>query len=159
MIKKIIAGGQTGVDRAALDAALKFNIPIGGWCPHGRKAEDGIIPQHYPLKETESGYYEERTRFNVRDSDGTLILVFEMPIHTMNGTQLTIEEAKKIGKPFFIVNLSKPPLLESLQHWMKENRIEVLNIAGPRESQSPGIAKLTFQFLERFLSKDAFQSS
>lgn len=153
MIRKIISGGQTGVDRAALDVALKWNIPIGGWCPRGRKAEDGPISQHYSLKETESSDYEERTRLNIRDSDGTLIIVAKMPFCTKNGTQFTIEEAQKIGKPLLIVNLSKPPSFEFLHRWVQENQIEVLNIAGPRESQSPGIAHLASQFLEEILSQ------
>jgi hypothetical protein len=151
MIKKIISGGQTGVDRAALDAALKCNVPIGGWCPNGRKAEDGLIPKQYPLKETDSSHYEERTRLNVHDSDGTLILVADTSFHTANGTQLTIEEAKKIGKPFLILILAKPYTLDFLQRWIEDNKIETLNIAGPRESQSPGVTHLASQFLEEIL--------
>jgi len=76
---KIISGGQTGVDRAALDAALSLNIPCGGWCPKGRKSEDGPIPERYPLQETDSASYPVRTEMNVRDSDGTLILTWGRP--------------------------------------------------------------------------------
>lgn len=89
---KIISGGQTGVDRAALDAALQLGIPCGGWCPKGRKAKDGPIPDRYPLKETESGSYPVRTEMNVRDSDGTLILTWGRPT---GGTALTVRLARR----------------------------------------------------------------
>ena len=99
MLSRIISGGQTGVDRAALDAALEYNFPCGGWCPKGRLAEDGIISQKYPLKETESSEYEVRTKLNVRGSDGTLILTWGKPT---GGTTLTVEFAKQYtGSPAF----------------------------------------------------------
>lgn len=114
---KIISGGQTGVDRAALDVAIEMKIPYGGWCPKGRLAELGTtIPTKYILQETTSAKFEERTKLNIRDSDGTLILVPETPIKVTDGTILTIEEVKFVHKPFLIIDLSKryPPRL--LQH-------------------------------------------
>ncbi len=136
MIKKIVSGGQTGVDRAALDSAIAQNIPHGGWCPKGRKAEDGIISSHYQLTETPTVEYEERTKLNVRDSDGTLILVKVPPI---GGTLLTIEEAMKINKPLLVFDISKEKNIKIIVDWIKKHDIKILNIAGPRESQTNGI--------------------
>ncbi|HSR12366.1 MAG TPA: putative molybdenum carrier protein, partial [Thermodesulfobacteriota bacterium] len=96
MVKKIISGGQTGVDRAALDVALELGIPAGGWCPKGRRAEDGRIPDYYPLQEASSPEYPVRTQLNVEDSDGTLILYRNSPA---GGTALTIRLAKRLKKP------------------------------------------------------------
>src|SRR5262245_54833883 len=92
---KIISGGQSGVDRAALDVALELGIPCGGWCPKGRRAEDGPLPDRYPLDETQTSFYPERTRRNVRDSDGTLILADGA---AKGGTALTIELAEQMQK-------------------------------------------------------------
>lgn len=94
MLKKIISGGQTGVDRAALDAAILLKIPHGGWCPKGRLSEVGKIPDKYLLKETESSDYSERTKLNIHDSDGTLIFVPSTPIKVTDGTLLTIQKSK-----------------------------------------------------------------
>lgn len=136
MIRKIVSGGQTGVDRAALDTAISKKIPHGGWCPKGRKAEDGVISPHYQLTETTTEEYEERTKLNVRDSDGTLILVKNPPI---GGTLLTAEEAAKINKPLLIFDISKEKNNKIILDWIHDNKIKVLNIAGPRESQTNGI--------------------
>ena len=130
---EIISGGQTGVDRAALDAALELGIPCGGWCPKGRKAEDGPIPERYPLKETDSSSYPVRTEMNVRDSDGTLILTWGRPT---GGTALTIRLARRHGKPCLVVDLKKPPDPSSLRAWLEKKQIGVLNVAGPRESNT-----------------------
>src|SRR4051794_16307480 len=102
MLKKIISGGQTGVDRAALDVALELDLPCGGWCPRGRRSEDGAIPDRYPLSETPSEEYPERTEWNVRDSDGTLILTRGTPDR---GTALTQRLANRHRKPLFVVDL------------------------------------------------------
>src|SRR5437870_9182944 len=102
MLTKIISGGQTGVDRAALDVALELGLPCGGWCPKRRRAEDGPIPERYPLTETSSRAYPQRTRCNVLDSDGTLILTRGRPT---GGTALTIQIAAESGKPYFVVDL------------------------------------------------------
>ena len=148
MIKKIVSGGQTGVDRAALDAAIKFNIPHSGWCPKGRLAEDGEIAAKYLLHETASSDYSERTKLNIKDSDGTLILVNETPIKVSDGTLLTIDEATNTNKPLLIINLSQPLDINSFMVWIKKNNIQTLNIAGPRESQSQGIYQTSFKFFE-----------
>ncbi|MFQ5587063.1 MAG: putative molybdenum carrier protein, partial [Thermodesulfobacteriota bacterium] len=95
-IEMIVSGGQTGVDRAALDVALELGIRCGGWCPKGRLAEDGVIDSRYHLDETGSKSYSQRTEWNVRDSDGTLILTVEEPT---GGTALTIRAAEELGKP------------------------------------------------------------
>ena len=133
---RILSGGQTGVDRAALDAAIELGIPHGGWCPRNRLAEDGRIPQKYRLKETLSPEYAVRTRLNVRDTDGTLILYRE-PLE--GGTALTWQFAVELEKPVLLVELGFPPVFEAFHLWLSENSIRTLNIAGPRESQRPGI--------------------
>lgn len=147
MIKKIISGGQTGVDRAALDVAIKLNIPHGGWCPKGRLSESGKIPQKYLLQETESSDYSERTLLNIKDSDGTLILVPTVPIKVTDGTILTLQEVDKQQKPFLVIDLSKKIEIDLIADWIKDNCIETLNIAGPRESQSSGIYQKSFDLL------------
>ncbi len=160
---KIVSGGQTGVDRAALDEALAFHLEIGGWCPQGRRAEDGMIPPEYPLQETPARSYAVRTDWNVRDSDGTLILVLD---EISTGTRLTIDAARAQGKPLHIVHLSAdttPGLLtdenlieeyvESVVDWLRRHRIHVLNVAGPRGSSSERIYPEARAFLARlFLS-------
>jgi len=137
-LTRILSGGQTGVDRAALDAAIEFGIPHGGWCPKDRMAEDGRIPLKYRLKETFSPDYAVRTRLNVRDADGTLILYRE-PLE--GGTALTWQFAVEMEKPVLLVELGFPPVFEAFRLWLLENSIRTLNIAGPRESQRPGISK------------------
>jgi hypothetical protein len=135
-IIQIVSGGQTGVDRAALDFALEFGIPCGGWCPRGRKAEDGPIPSVYPLKETESTDYPVRTEKNILDSDGTLILYYG----TMDrGTILTQNLAQKHQKPLFTIDIDNGFLTDEFYEWIDIYHIRVLNIAGPRESHSRGI--------------------
>jgi len=142
MIKKIVSGGQTGVDRAALDAAIKLNIPHGGKCPKGRLAElDETIPLKYNLIETESSDYSERTKLNIDESEGTLIFVPSMPIKVTDGTNLTTQYAQEKNKPHLIIDLSKEIDMRLIIDWVIKNRIETLNIAGPRESQSKGIYK------------------
>ncbi len=133
---RILSGGQTGVDRAALDAAIELGLPHGGWCPRGRLSEDGRIPEKYHLKETLSPEYVVRTRLNVRDADGTLILYRE-PLE--GGTALTWQLAVELEKPVLLVELGFPPVFEAFRLWLGENAIRELNVAGPRESQRPGI--------------------
>jgi hypothetical protein len=146
---KIVSGGQTGVDRAALDTALALGLPSGGWCPRGRKAEDGPIPDRYPLTETTSADYAQRTEWNVRDSDGTLVLTRGEPA---GGTALTIELAQRLGKPCLVVDLNANPDAGMVRTWLGEQNIHVLNVAGPRESQSPGIHEAAQSFLAQVLS-------
>jgi hypothetical protein len=133
---KIISGGQTGVDRAALDAAIALGLPHGGWCPKGRRAEDGRIPKQYRLRETPSADFSERTEWNVRDSQGTLVLVRGKP---QGGTAFTIFQARSHGKPYLVVRVGSRGSLEKIRRWLKANKIRVLNVAGPRESQQRGI--------------------
>lgn len=148
-ITKIISGGQTGVDRAALDVALALGIPCGGWCPKERRAEDGVIPAYYPLTETTSKDYRVRTRRNVRDSDGTLILT-RGPLS--GGTALTHRLAKEMDKPCLVVDLAQRPRANDVHAWLTSSNIRTLNVAGPRESNQPGIYLQTKKFLRRILS-------
>ena len=133
---RVVSGGQAGVDRAALDAAITLGLPIGGWCPLGRRAEDGPIPERYPLRETPSADYAERTEWNVRDSDATLIL-HRGPM--TGGTRLTAELARRLGKPLLARDLAVPLDVRAIADWLVANRVRVLNCAGPRESGAPGI--------------------
>ena len=155
-VKKIVSGGQTGVDRAALDVAMELNIPVGGWCPKGRNAEDGPIDAKYPLKETNSSDYEIRTMFNARDSNGTLILSKGEP---SGGTALTIKLAKGFDKPYLVIDLDKNYDRESVKVWLFENCIDVLNVAGPRASKFPGIYDQAKRFLEGLLERMASEST
>src|SRR5947209_17179443 len=114
MLKKVVSGGQTGVDRAALDAALELGVPCGGWCPRGRRAEDGPIPERYPLRETSWDGYPQRTEWNVRDSDGTLILTRGEPDR---GTALTARLANTQNKPCLVIDLALPWDIEEVRQW------------------------------------------
>jgi len=143
---KIVSGGQTGVDRGALDAAIALGIPHGGWCPRGRLAEDGPIPDRYRLRQTDSPDYPVRTERNVRDSDATLILCRGVPT---GGTALTRRLAAQHGRPCLVVDLAAPPDLPAIRRWLAEHAPTVLNVAGPRESQSPGIAEQAASLLAR----------
>jgi Circularly permutated YpsA SLOG family len=145
---KIVSGGQTGVDRAALDAALELGLLCGGWCPQGRRAEDGPLHARYPLTETPADEYAQRTEWNVRDSDGTLILHRGSP---EGGTALTIELAKRMQKPCLEVNLNDRPRIKPVRSWLKANRVGILNVAGPRESQNSGIYQQAVKFLRKVL--------
>ena len=136
---KIIAGGQTGVDRAALDVALALARPCGGWCPRGRLAEDGPLPPVYPLQETPTDGPAERTAWNVRDADGTLVLTAGDPDP---GTDLTLRLAHQLGKPVYQVDLRSPAPLPAIHAWLTTHGIRTLNVAGPRESAQPGIYTL-----------------
>ena len=148
-IGRVVSGGQTGVDRAALDVALELGLPCGGWCPKGRRAEDGVIPLRYPLTETPSEDYAQRTEWNVRDADGTLILTRGTPTE---GTALTIELAARYRKPCLVIDLELRPSPAAAAQWLAAHAIRVLNIAGPRESRTPGIYVAARQFLSRLLT-------
>lgn len=147
MIKKIISGGQTGVDRAALDFALENGIDCGGWCPKGRKADDGVIPEYYPLQETEKDIYEDRTERNVLDSDGTLIINKGFTLR--GGTLYTYGMLMKHAKPVLVLDVDNnfEVNLVAFSEWIVENNISVLNISGNRESETPGIYKKAKLFL------------
>src|SRR5262245_13758620 len=148
MISKIVSGGQTGVDRAALDVALELGIPCGGWCPRGRRAEDGAIPERYPLQETPWDGYPQRTDWNVRDADATLVLTLGEPDR---GTALTIRLARERGKPCLVVDLGGGGDVEKARAWLEGNGVGVLNVAGPRESSADGIHERAAEFLRRLL--------
>lgn len=144
---RIISGGQTGVDRAALDWAIDHAIPHGGWCPKGRKAEDGVIPERYNLQETQSRNYLPRTRRNVEAGDGTLILNLG---RLEGGTLRTATHAKALGKPLHIVDLmagEPDAAVRATISWIEDNGIVSLNVAGPRESQRPGIYRMAYDLL------------
>ena len=148
-IRRIVSGGQTGVDRGALDAAISLGLEHGGWCPRGRLAEDGVIPRRYRLRQTKSADYPTRTEQNVLDSDGTLILYRQ---RLYGGTELTRRLAEKHGKPYFVVDLDQTVDLQPVRRWIDDQAIAVLNVAGPRESSSPGIAGEACEFMAALLA-------
>ena len=150
-LARIVSGGQTGVDRAALDVALALGFECGGWCPKGRRAEDGAIDRRYPLVESETDAYAERTRLNVRDSDGSLILTRGRPT---GGTALTLTLARTLGRPSMVVDLAAAaaPAPDEVAAWIAAAGIRVLNIAGPRESTAPGIRDEAAAFLRKVLA-------
>jgi len=151
-IEKVVSGGQTGVDRAALDAARACTIPQGGWCPNGRRAEDGVIPERYPLKETPSEDYRQRTEWNVRDSDGTLIVTDDDEI--VGGTAVAHRAARRMGKPVVHARTSDAVPVEMIRAWCEDNDIRVLNVAGPREGDAVGIHDRACAVLEEFLKAE-----
>jgi hypothetical protein len=142
---KIISGGQTGADRAALDWALRRGFPHGGWCPQGRLAEDGAIPARYLLQETPSPDYAARTERNVIDSDGTV--VFSLDPELSGGTLQTAEFAEKWCRPLLKLHPSMPDATMRLVEFCRQHGIQTLNIAGPRASQEPAIAEFVNQIL------------
>ena len=152
-LTRVVSGGQTGVDRAALDAAIACSIPIGGWCPKARLAEDGLVPHRYPLIETPSRKYPQRTMWNVRDSHGTLILITG-PLE--GGSALTARHATTLGSPHLVIDL-KVHLYDAPDlalEFIAANRIAVLNVAGPRESSRPGIYNRGYRMLRRVFEDD-----
>jgi hypothetical protein len=148
----IVSGGQTGADRAALDFAIEHDIPHAGWCPRGRPAEDGTIPRLYRLTETPSRKYSQRTEWNVRDSDATV--VFSITAETAGGTALTLSVARRLEKPWLHLAHDVSSIAESaarLAAFLDEHRVRRLNIAGPRASQEPHVAAFVRDVLETAL--------
>lgn len=146
--ERIISGGQTGADRAALDFAIEYGYPHGGWAPRGREAEDGCIPPKYQLTELPDGGYRQRTRRNVEDSDGTLIVNMD---ELDGGTLATKNFAEKAGKPYYIAQFddgATDEIAADILAWLRAHDIKTLNVAGPRESKRPGIYQLTTALLE-----------
>ena len=146
-VRRIISGGQTGVDRGALIAAIELGIKHGGYCPRGRLAEDGAIDAHFQLTETETSSYHVRTEKNVLESSGTLI-IHRGPL--VGGSALTETFALRHQRPCLKIDLNQPqpPVrVEVIRGWLRKQRIAVLNIAGPRESSQPGIQEETRQLL------------
>lgn len=148
-LSKIISGGQTGADRAALDWAIERGIPHGGWCPRGRRAEDGPIDQRYNLVETPSEDYSQRTEWNVRDSDGTA--VFSIRKELRGGSLLTVKLAEQYGKP--VIHLceedEQADHAQELRSFIARFGISVLNIAGPRASEESGVYRFVSSVLDR----------
>lgn len=156
----IISGGQTGADRAALDFAIERGLEHGGWCPRGRRAEDGVISSRYSLRETPSHSYAQRTKWNVRDSDATV--VFTIVPGVSGGTSLTLACAHRLGKPARHLCRDSLAALHGdaefaavaaslLLAFLKENGVKTLNVAGPRRSQAPGITPFVQDVLRNAL--------
>ena len=148
LVDKIVSGGQTGVDRAALDFAIEHGIPHGGWCPQGRLAEDGVIEPAYALKETPDTAYPPRTEWNVRDSDGTAI--FTIAPQLTGGSALTRDLATGHGKPCLHLSQQRDgnSAATKLRQFIQRHKIKTLNVAGPRLSTEPGARAFASQVLE-----------
>ena|SRR5688572_30309448 len=149
MLSKIISGGQTGADRAALDWAIERGVSHGGWCPKGRKAEDGAIDHRYNLAETASEDYSQRTEWNVRDSDGTAVLSIRKELQ--GGSLLTVEIASRYDRPVIHIRAQdeRSDHARELRSFIANFHISVLNIAGPRASEEPGV----YQFVSSVLDQ------
>jgi hypothetical protein len=154
-IEKIVSGGQTGADRAALDFALRYRIPYGGWVPKGRKTEDGRLPKRYNLQEMPSPHYSQRTRQNVIDSDGTVI--FSHGFLT-GGSLLTKNFARRYEKPCLHLDMAQTSIetaARQLNRWIEDHRLKTLNVAGPRAGRDSRIYHVTMTVLETtFCVKD-----
>lgn len=149
---KIISGGQTGADRAALDFAIAHSLNHGGWCPRGRRAEDGPIAAKYHLEETDETDYEVRTALNVTDADATVI--FSMAPEIRGGTALTARLARKHGRPLLHLDAGLPVAEagERLRRFLRAHDVAVLNVAGPRASQERGIGAFVCDVLTAALA-------
>lgn len=149
---KIVSGGQAGVDRGALDAALQNDFPCGGWCPPGRKAEDGPIPKSYPLVEMPKGGYRERTIQNVVDSDGTIIIYFG---ELSGGTEQTLLHCIRRQKPYKLIDADETSTQRAanlVTAFISAHSIEALNVAGPRASKEPTSFGYTYELVSRLLA-------
>lgn len=154
---EVRSGGQTGVDRGALEAVLalpaRAGIGAGGWCPRGRVAEDGVLDARYPLVETPAAEPSQRTEWNVRDADATLILHRG---ELAGGTALTAQVAARLGRPLLQIDLTQTDLaplatVADIRTWLRDQDVRVLNVAGPRESHCPGITAQSRQLMQRLL--------
>jgi hypothetical protein len=148
---KIVSGGQTGVDRAALDVALKHEMECGGWCPDGRLDEFGRIPDRYPVQELHAGGFTERTLQNVKDSDGTVVIYAEKLV---GGTEQTVRFCIELTRPYQLIDASTTPAEDagkSIADSVRKHNVEVLNVAGPRQSEWADGYDYTFRALESFL--------
>ena len=146
---RIVSGGQTGVDQAALSVAIQLDMEHGGWCPRGRLCETGVIPDYFELIEMPTESYAARTRQNVIDSDATLIL------HSgqlTGGTLLTKEITQKLERPLWQIDLAQAVKADLVRRWLQDSRIHTLNVAGPRESSSPGLYQQASKVLNDILA-------
>jgi len=144
---KIVSGGQTGADRAALDAAMEAGIPAGGWCPQGRVAEDGVIPMHYELKELPGAGYRQRSLQNVLDSDATAIICAGNPT---GGTLLTLKCCKNEKKPYILIDTKTRDISaasDELLKFIRKEGVVVLNVAGTRASND----KIVYHYVRRVI--------
>jgi dTDP-4-dehydrorhamnose reductase len=148
-VRRLVSGGQTGVDRATLEVARARGLPCGGWCPAGRWAEDGPIDSRYPLRETSSADPSQRTAWNVRDADATLVLFRE---RIAGGTADTVDEARRLGRPHLAVDLDSGADGAAVREWLRAVAPDTLNVAGPRESEAPGIHAEALAFLHELLA-------
>jgi len=148
-VQRIISGGQTGADRAALDWAIENGVPHGGWSPKGRKAEDGPIDAKYDLQETPRADYLQRTEWNARDSDGTVI--FSIATVLTGGSKKTVDLARKHRKPVLQLSRSAGSFApeQELLRFLREHHIQVLNVAGPRASKEPEIESFVRAVLDK----------
>ena len=149
---KIISGGQTGVDRAALDVAMKHGIECGGWCPAGRLDEFGRIPDRYPLKELEDGSFDDRTLQNVKDANGTVIFYFDK---LRGGSAQTLQFCIEQERPHILIDAAKvlpEDAAQSIVDLVRKHKIDILNVAGPRQSEWPDGYDYAFRALDIFLA-------
>jgi len=168
-LMKVISGGQTGVDQAALRAGEDCGLEIGGWCPPGRACESGVIPAEFPLQETPSDRSpdapdvprSQRTEWNVRDSDGTLVIILNdgnrsgCPTISDAGTMWTVECVGRYKRSLFVCRLENGTASENIQRWLRTNPISTLNVSGPSESTSPGIGEKAYALLiQVFCARD-----
>jgi hypothetical protein len=149
---RIVSGGQSGVDRAALDVAIALGLEYGGWVPQGGWAEDydappGVLVRYPQLRETASADPAERTRLNVRDSDATLIIVHA----ASTGTALTEALARELARPHLAVRPEDPAALSATRVWLAAVAPATLNVAGPRESEAPGVYERACRLLRALL--------
>jgi hypothetical protein len=159
-LTKVISGGQTGVDQAALRAARDSGLEIGGWCPPGRVCEDGVIPAEFPLRETEQERSPEaldvprsqRTEWNVRDSDGTLVIQSANAWRDA-GTEWAWKCAARYGKPLLNCDVDDPDAANKIREWLTAFAIETLSVGGPSESTAPGIGGKAYALLVRLFRR------
>jgi Circularly permutated YpsA SLOG family len=150
-LERIVSGGQTGADQAALDVAIELGIPHGGWVPKGRRTECGPLPEKYRLKEMPTDSYPKRTEQNVIDSDGTLIISHG---DLREGSEYTRKMAAKHGKPWIHIDADKHSVeaaVQMIRTWVSGNDIEVLNVAGPPASKDAQIYTETKRILRAVL--------
>ena len=159
MVKKMISGGQTGADQAALDVAIKLGISHGGWIPKGRLTENGVLDDKYQLKEMETTQYNKRTEQNVIDSEGTLIISHGK---LTGGSDYTRDMALRHNRPWLHIDLNKTMAFQAarqIRSWLAEYEINVLNVAGPRASKDPAIYNATTDILETVFYLDLIDTT